>query len=176
MKKADNIQYFLRVRKGRATTRGRNQDQSDYQQRRHLVNAVFHRISRRVYPKIDRKAFDAYLPILCWSFRGCLIVEAFMLSIISETSFTLLDTNSCLSLLFVVSAHFNRRNSFSSWLAIKCQLKSGAFQRLPLSTKSSFSPGGNLDPANKKLQEKSVQTSLGGSSLHLARLYVGWAF
>ena len=45
-----------------------------------------------------------------------------------------------------------------------------------VSTKSSFSPGGNLDPANKKLQEKSVQTSLGGSSLHLARLYVGWAF
>jgi hypothetical protein len=45
-----------------------------------------------------------------------------------------------------------------------------------LSTQTSFGSASNLDAADKKREEASVKTAFGGSSLHLARFYVGWAF
>jgi hypothetical protein len=45
-----------------------------------------------------------------------------------------------------------------------------------LSTSSKFNSAADLDLSDKDKQEKAVKTAMGGSSLHLARLYMGWAF
>jgi hypothetical protein len=45
-----------------------------------------------------------------------------------------------------------------------------------LSSKSKFSSVGNLDAADQTKQENGIKTAMGGSSLHLGRLYLGWAF
>lgn len=47
---------------------------------------------------------------------------------------------------------------------------------LSLSSKSKFGNAEGLDAADQKKQEDSIKTAMGGSSLHLARFYLGWAF
>lgn len=45
-----------------------------------------------------------------------------------------------------------------------------------LSSSSKFSSGSNLDDSDRVKQENGIKTAMGGSSLHLARLYMGWTF
>jgi hypothetical protein len=45
-----------------------------------------------------------------------------------------------------------------------------------LSSSSKFSSSANLDSGDQKKQENGIKTAMGGSSLHLARLYMGWSF
>jgi hypothetical protein len=47
---------------------------------------------------------------------------------------------------------------------------------LSLSTSASYGSGSDLDAADKKSEEDSLISRLGGSSLHLARFYIGWSF
>ncbi len=47
---------------------------------------------------------------------------------------------------------------------------------LSVSSSSKFSSAENLDASHQVNQENSIKTAMGGSSLHLARLYMGWAF
>lgn len=47
---------------------------------------------------------------------------------------------------------------------------------LALSTTSSFGSSGAVDEDDKKDQETSIKNTMGGSSAHLARFYLGWSF